>query len=115
MIPLPTRILFATEPVDFRNSIDGLAAIASVVLQEKPLSGQMFVFTNRRRDGLKCLVWSHGGFVLLYKRLEKGTFRVPRPEADRLVLTAAELGALLEGIDLTNARRLPRWNPANPT
>jgi transposase len=113
MIPLPPRILLAAEPVDFRNSINGLAAIASVVLQEKPLSGQMFVFTNKRRDGIKCLVWSHGGFILLYKRLEKARFRVPQPEGDRLVLTAGQLAALLEGIDLTKARRILAWNADN--
>jgi transposase len=113
MIALPSRILLSTAPVDFRNAIDGLAAIASVVLHEKPLSGQMFVFTNRRRDGIKCLVWSEGGFILIYKRMEKGRFLVPRPEGARVVLSAAELAALLEGIDLTRIRRISRWNPNN--
>jgi transposase len=107
----PTRILVATAPVDFRKSIDGLAALVELHLRETPLSGTMFVFTNRRRDGLKLLVWDRGGFVLVYKRLERGRFRLPAADSDRVTLTPAELAALLEGIDLAHARRLPRWNP----
>ena len=111
MIPTPTRILLSTSPTDFRKSIDGLAALVQVELRESPLSGTMFVFRNRRGDALKLLVWSSGGFVLVYKKLERGRFHVPVSERDRLVLTPAEVGAILEGIDLAAARRLPRWNP----
>lgn len=69
------------------------------------------MFTSRDRRGLKMLVWTHGGFLLLYKRLEQGRFRWPPLEGDRGTLSLAELAALLERIDLTNARRLARWNP----
>ncbi len=113
LIASPRRILLATAPVDFRKSIDGLAAIVELHLREPPLSGQMFVFTNRRRDGLKLLVWDQGGFVLIYKRLERGRFQFPPTDDDRRVLTPAELAAILEGIDLGRARQLPRWNPLN--
>lgn len=98
-------------PVDFRKSIDGLVALLELQLQEHPLSGDMFVFTNRRRNGLRLLVWSHGGFVLVYKKLERGRFRLPKATADRVTVSAAELSAILEGIDLEGAARLPRWNP----
>ena len=111
LIPTPPRILVATTPVDFRKSIDGLVALVELQLKERPLSGQMFVFTNRRRNGLRLLVWSHGGFVLVYKKLERGCFRLPRVEGDRVVVSAVELSAILEGIDLQGATRLPRWNP----
>jgi len=111
VIPVPPRILVARDHVDFRKGIAGLAAVCEVHLGEKPLDGTLFVFTNRRRNGLKMLVWTHGGFLLLYKRLEKGRFRWPPMEADRGLITQAELAALMEGIDLTNARRLSRWNP----
>lgn len=111
LIPTPSRILVATTPVDFRKSIDGLVALVELQLREQPLSGQMFVFTNRRRNGLRLLVWSHGGFVLVYKKLERGRFRLPKAEADRITVSAAELSAILEGIDLQGAARLPRWNP----
>lgn len=109
LIPTPRRVFVAREPVDLRRSIDGLAAYVERHLTEPPLSGAMFAFFNRRRDAIKLLVWDHGGFVLVYKRLERGRFRVP--EVD--VLTPAELAAILEGIDLSKASRLPRWNPEN--
>lgn len=111
MIPAPTRILVARDPVDFRKQIDGLAAVASVHLGEDALDGTLFVFRNRRRTAAKLLMWTNGGFLLMYKRLEKGRLSWPDLSADRGSLTPAELAALLEGLDLTGARRLSRWNP----
>lgn len=111
MIPAPTRILIAREPVDFRKQIDGLAAICQLHLGEQPLDGTLFVFRNRRANALKMLIWTHGGFMLLYKKLEKGRFRWPALADDRGTLSPAELAALLEGIDLSSSRRLKRWNP----
>ena len=113
LIPTPPRILVAREPVDFRKQIDGLAALCEQVLEEEPLDGTLFVFRNRRGNAMKALVWTFGGFSLVYKRLEKGRFRWPSGEGDRATMTPAELAALLEGIDLSRARRLSRWNPAN--
>ena len=111
MIPTPSRILLSTAPADFRKSIDGLAALVELELRESPLSGTLFVFRNLRGNALKLLFWTNGGFVLVYKKLERGRFRVPTAEADRLSLTPAEVAAILEGIDLRRATRLPRWNP----
>jgi transposase len=111
MIPTPPRILVAREPVDFRKGIAGLAAVCEVHLGEAPLDGTLFVFSSRDRRGLKMLVWTHGGFLMLYKRLEKGRFRWPSLDGDRGTISQAELAALMEGIDLSNARRLKRWNP----
>lgn len=71
----------------------------------------MFVFRNKTGNALKLLVWSHGGFILVYKKLERGRFKVPVTEADRSTLTQAEIVAILEGIDVRNAPRLKRWNP----
>lgn len=113
MIPVPPRILFARRPVDFRKQIDGLAAVCERELGEAPLDGTLFVFTNRNGDALKALVWTHGGFLLVYKKLERGRFAWPSGDEVRVQMTPAELGALLEGIDLTNARRMKRWNPGN--
>lgn len=115
MIPVPPRILVARDPVDFRKGIAGLAAVCEVHLGEEPLDGTLFVFSNRRKNGLKMLVWTHGGFLMLYKRLEKGRFRWPPMQADRGVITQAELAAVMEGIDLSKARRLSRWNPQKPS
>lgn len=111
MIPTPSRILLSTSPADFRKSIDGLAALVELHLRESPLSGTMFVFRNQRGNALKLLVWSAGGFVLVYKKLERGRFRVPTAEGDRTSLTPAEVSAILEGIDLRRAVKLRRWNP----
>jgi transposase len=114
VIPVPPRILFARRPVDFRKQIDGLAAVCEGELGEEPLDGTLFLFTNRARNALKALVWTHGGFTLVYKKLERGRFSWPAGDQDRVRMTPAELAALMEGIDLTNARRLTRWNPDNP-
>jgi transposase len=99
--------------VDFRKQIDGLAALCERELGAEPLDGTLFLFRNRSGDGLKALVWTSGGFTLVYKKLERGRFSWPPGDATQVRVTPAELAALLEGIDLTNARRLQRWNPTN--
>lgn len=114
LISAPRRILVAREPVDFRRQINGLAAVVECVLEEPPLDGTLFCFTNKRKDAMKMLMWTHGGFLLMHKKLERGRFRWPAVEADRATLTVAELSALLEGIDLSRCRRLSRWNPDDP-
>lgn len=101
----------ATAPVDFRNAIDGLCGLVRNQFDGDPLAGHVWVFHNRSRTALKLLFWDQGGYVLVHKRLSKGRFRVPTSTADRLRMSHAELMALLEGIDLARARRLPRWNP----
>lgn len=113
MIEVPQRILLARDHVDFRKQIDGLAAICEQQLGEEPLDGTLFLFVNRRKNAIKALIWTHGGFSLLYKRLEKGRVRWPKSDDDRVLLSRAELAALMEGIDLSNAHRLKRWNPKN--
>lgn len=112
MIPVPIRILFAREPVDFRKQIDGLAAVCERQLGEQPLDGTLFLFSNRDGNAVKGLVWTHGGFTLVYKKLERGRFSWPSGDGDRVRMTPAELAALFEGIDLSDARRLRRWNPS---
>lgn len=113
MIAVPNRILLAREHVDFRKQIDGLASICEQQLGEEPLDGTLFLFINRRKNAIKALIWTHGGFSLLYKKLEKGRVPWPAGEEDRALLTRAELAALMEGIDLSKADRLSRWNPDN--
>ncbi len=112
-VPTTTRIYLASTPVNLQKSIDGLVAATRSVLEADPLSGHLFVFHNRRRDGLKILYWDTGGFCVLYKRLSKGRFHVPspRPGANSVAISPAELASLLEGVDLQHAIRLKRWNP----
>lgn len=104
-----TRVYIAREFVDFRKQIDGLALIVQDTLKLDPFSAHLFVFTNRQRDKLKLLYWHHNGYVLLYKRLEKGRFVWPaEKDADSLCIGVRELHALLEGCDIT---RLPAVKP----
>jgi transposase len=92
-------VRFALEPVDFRKSIDGLACAVGAALGRDPLSGEMFVFCNRDRSALKALLWSTGGFVLVYKRLERGRFSLPSATtaAGDVVLPPSVLNDLLAG------------------
>ena len=103
MLSLPgsVRIFLATEPVDFRKAHDGLVAVVRDHIGNDPFDGSVFVFTNRRRDRIKLLLWDRNGFWLLYKRLERGTFRLVERRGNRRVeISRAELSMLLEGIDL---------------
>lgn len=113
------RILVATDPVDFRKSHDGLAALVRQVLGEDPLSGSLFVFANKRADRIKLLYWDGDGLALWHKRLEAGTFRMPRPaggdaEASRLEISAVDLAMILSGIDLASVRRRKRYRLPAP-
>lgn len=112
--PSTVRIYVAAEPVDLRRGFDGLAAATREVIRENPLSGHLFVFTNRRLNRLKILLWEPSGYLLIYKRLERGQFRMPtapREGARHVELEATELALMMEGIDLRGARRRPRWRP----
>lgn len=109
-VPRQVRILLAMEPVDFRKGHSGLCGVVRNHLQGDPLD-HVWVFHNKRRTALKLLWWDDGGFMVAHKKLARGRFRLPLGEGDRLTLTSAELSALLEGIDLSRAQRLPRWNP----
>lgn len=107
-LPPTVRIFLATQPADMRRGFDGLAATVRDVLRGDPLSGHLFVFRNRRGDRCKIIYWDRSGFVLWYKRLERGTFRFPAANATHVEVEAAELALLLEGIDLAGATRRPR-------
>lgn len=113
-LPPSVHIYLAAEPVDLRRGFDGLSAATRHLLRQDPLSGHLFVFINRAMNRMKILVWERNGYLLLYKRLEKGRFhlpRAPRLGCRHLELEGAELSLLLEGIDLRGARRRPRWEP----
>ncbi len=112
--PASVRIYMATEPVDGRRGIDGLAGLVQSTMQLDPLSGHLFFFLSRRGHMARILFWDRSGFVLVTKRLERGRFRFPREipaEATQVTLDAGELALLLEGIDLRGAVRRPRWQP----
>ncbi|MBE2247900.1 MAG: IS66 family insertion sequence element accessory protein TnpB, partial [Myxococcus sp.] len=84
------------------------------VLAKDPLSGHVFVFLNRRKTQVKLLLWTRGGFTIVTKRLERGTFTFPgrvTSDAASVEVDVHELSMLLEGIDVATARTSRRWEP----
>ena len=110
-LPASVRVYLATSPCDMRRSFDGLHALVNAVLQLDAFGGHLFVFGNKRRDRVKILYWDRDGFAVWAKRLEQGTYAMPFSEAGevRREITAQELGALLSGIDLSQAQRRKRY------
>lgn len=100
MIRHGVQVWVATAPVDMRKSFDGLAEVVRAFLGHDPLSGSLFVFSNRSRQRVKVLWFDHGGLAIYYKRLEKGTFAFPappRPGEKAVAVCAADLARLLAG------------------
>lgn len=106
-----SRIWLATEATDMRCGFDRLAERVRGVIGQDPVSGQLFVFRSRRGDRLKILLWDRDGFLLWYKRLEAGVFKLPRvqPGARSVELRASELAMVLDGIDVSQLKRVPRY------
>lgn len=92
-------MLVATRPVDFRKGAEGLAVLVRERMQADPFSGAVYVFRAKRADRVKLIYWDGTGVCLLAKRLEDGKFRWPNVHDGVMRLSAAELSALLEGLD----------------
>src|SRR5262249_59441308 len=116
MLSLPTsvRIWLATQATDLRKSFDSLAEIVRQQLRGDPLSGQLFVFRNKRADRVKLLYWDDDGYVIVYKRLEEGVFRFPTSEGAGVEIRAADLQMLLDGVDLDSVKRSKRYRRPLP-
>ena len=126
MIGLPTlasldrstalRIWLATAPTDMRCGFDRLAERARSVTGQDPLSGHLFLFRSRNGDRLKILYFDRDGYALWYKRLEEGTFKLPRPDgsAGSVELRGSELAMILDGIDLSSVKRGRRYRRPAP-
>ena len=114
-LPASVRVYLCASPCDMRKSFDGLHALVTQSMQLDAFGGHLFVFANRRRDRIKILYWDRDGFAVWAKRLEEGTYAMPFGDAGdtdrekRHEITAAELGALLSGIDLSHAKRRKRY------
>jgi transposase len=111
-LPPSVRIFVAVEPVDARKSFDGLSAVVRDSLGGDPMTGHMFVFINRRGDMVQILFWDRTGFVIMRKRLEAGTFRLVRGangQSSHVEMDAADLGLMLEGIELGTVKRRKRF------
>jgi transposase len=105
------RIWLAAEATDMRCGFDRLAQRVQSVIGEDPLSGHLFLFRSRDGNRLKILTWDRDGYVLWYKRLETGVFKLPRitPGGRSIELRASELAMLLDGIDMAKLKRVPRY------
>jgi len=109
-LPSGAKIYFCSQPVDFRKGFDGLCGMVESVFEMNVLDGHLFLFVNRRGDRIKALWWEPGGFVLWYKRLEQGTFEIPRAGEGQshVTIDATQLAMLIGGVPLASARRRRR-------
>ena len=109
--PPGIRIFMATAPVDMRKSFDGLSAVVQTVFGRNVLDGHLFLFLNRRRDRLKILWWDRDDLAIFSKRLELGSYEVPRHESNthQLQLDATQRALLLNGVRLDSAQRRRRY------
>jgi transposase len=108
------RIWLAAAPVDMRCGFDRLAAQARAVTGQDPFHAHLFIFRSRRGDRLKVLQWDRDGYVLWYKRLESGVFKLPQIKSGALSveLRLSEFAMLLDGIDMSRVKRIPRYERA---
>ena len=115
LVPGSVRVYFALEPTNMRKSFEGLSNDIRHALGHDPLSGHVFVFLNRRRNQVKLIVWTRGGFTIVHKRLERGTFAFPAQLSEgvrSVTIDGRELAMLLEGIEVMGAKMKPRWEPS---
>lgn len=110
-----TKIYLAAEAIDMRKGFEGLYGLVRDHLGQDPLSGHLFLFTNRTRTRLKALVWDGSGLWVCAKRLERGRFRWPQTsEARSVSMRAEELAMLINGMDLAEVRPRPNWHRRQP-
>ena len=109
------RYLLYREPTDMRKSFDGLCGLINGRLGQNPMSGDLFIFINKQRNRIKMLRWEPGGFVLFYKRLEKGTFEIPKVQKTGLGQTIdySQLVMIITGISLEYAKKRKRFLQQN--
>jgi transposase len=112
---LATKIYIAVEAIDMRKGFEGLHGLVRDHLGQDPLSGHLFLFTNKTKTRLKAIVWDGSGLWVCAKRLEKGRFRWPviasnndTPNDDQvrsLTMRAEELAMLVNGLDVKQTKQ----------
>lgn len=115
LLPRSVKIYVAIEPASLRKSFEGLSNAVRCELGRDPLSGHVFLFLNRRRNQVKMLLYTRGGFTILHKRLERGRFSFPErvtSAATSVEIGAHELSMLLEGLEVAPEPHARRWEPA---
>ena len=107
------RVFLCTRPTDMRKSFDGLSGLVQECFGEDLLTGHLFLFLNRRRDRLKILYFDRDGLAIWYKRLESGSFEMPRTaQGAGVELQPAQLAMILSGIEMSSARQRKRFQHA---
>ncbi len=99
------RILAWRDPVDMRKSFDGLIGLVRDAMIQDPLSGNLYVFVNRRGNYLKLIYWDRTGFALFAKRLDRGRFVIPGQNTTQK-LSSEQFRLILDGIILGGSKRL---------
>lgn len=114
-LPVHAQVYLCTTPVDLRKSFDGLSGLVEAVFERNVLDGHLFLFVNKRRDRIKALWWDRDGLIIWYKRLERGSFEIPRPQGEHqhITLDATELAMLLGGVSLGSVQRRKRFSLAS--
>ena len=109
--PIGVRLFVATEPADMRKSFSGLSALVIGDFNMDPLTGDLFIFINRRATQVRLLFWDGDGYCVLAKRLERGTFRRVKDASGepRVEIDSAELAMLFAGIDAERVSRRKRY------
>lgn len=102
---------FYSTPTDMRKGFDGLSGLVQSHLGQSPTNGDVFIFMNKNRNKIKLLHWAGSGFVLYYKRLEKGTFQMPVYDIEHgsIALDYAQLVMLIDGISISNIQKKERY------
>ena len=116
-LPPSVRLFVATRVVDGRKGPDSLMTLVRDVLGEDIFDGHLFVFFTRRRDRVRIIYWDRDGIAMWTKRLERGRYRFQQAADEGVevrTIEAVELALILEGIELSGARRRPRWEPKRP-
>ena len=105
------RYYYYLNAVDMRKGFNGLSGIVQEHMDQNQTSNMVYVFVNKRKDKLKLLHWRVGGFVLYYKRLEKGVFELPKYNITQslIVLTYTEMIMILDGISIINTQKKARY------
>lgn len=106
-----TRLFVYAQPADMRKGFDGLSGLVINKLKQDPLSGDVFIFINRKQTLIKLLVWDQSGFAIWHKRLEQGTFELPEidPVSNSVEINRRKLMLILEGVSLKNIHTRKRF------
>jgi len=104
------RFFLFSQAVDMRKGFDGLSGLVQQQMGRDATSGDVYIFLGKRLDRMKILLWEPSGFILYYKRLEAGTFKLPKAQDQSVNLTYSELSLLLEGLEVEVKHRRKRYS-----